>query len=272
MAEIHAIISKKYTLYIHKGIFVMIQWNSIPFNTFGGTLFNVPNMPMVMPMQSSIFQFASFNSMSQIPNIPYITPTPQGVSSFSNPFAGGFNFSMPSFYGVPFPTLNVGNLLSNARATASSWYNSARSTVSAVSTKISNFASRIISGAKRYFGYKESDGSYKKFTNGRTEAWCADFATYVARENGSNIPHFSGVSQILDWGRRNNRFSTTAKAGDLIVFKGVDKNGKQVSHTGIVTKVENGKVYTIEGNASNAVNERSYALNDSKITGYVSVA
>lgn len=34
-------------------------------------------------------------------------------------------------------------------------------------------------------------------------------------------------------------------------------------------EVKNGRVYTVEGNTSNGVHSREYALDDSKITGYV---
>lgn len=247
----------------------MIQLNCIPpiFNSSACSF----QLPALNQVSTPLFQYMPFGSVTSNPYIPFVNPVSQGISSASNPFGGWFNFSLPTFTNFSFPTFNYGSLLNNTKTTASNLYNRAKSTFSSVSSKISNFASRIISGAKKYLGYKESDGSYKKFTNGRREAWCAHFATYVAREKGSSIPHFSSVSQILHWGRQNNKFSTTAKAGDIIIFKGVDKNGKQVSHTGIVTKVQNGKVYTVEGNTSRAVKERAYALNDSKITGYVTV-
>ena len=61
--------------------------------------------------------------------------------------------------------------------------------------------------------------------------------------------------------------------GDQIFFK----NSVRICHTGIVTRVEGGKVYTIEGNTSGAsgviangggVREKSYALSDPGIAGY----
>ena len=36
----------------------------------------------------------------------------------------------------------------------------------------------LLSVARRYIGYNEKDGSYLRFTNGRREAWCADFVSY----------------------------------------------------------------------------------------------
>jgi len=37
---------------------------------------------------------------------------------------------------------------------------------------------------------------------------------------------------------------------------------------GIVERVENGKVYTIEGNSNDSCAERNYVLNSSVIVGY----
>lgn len=241
----------------------MIQWNNIPIYRQIPTLFTMPIMPYAS--HPSIFSYNPFTNIAPINyNFPVIAPTPQGISSFSNPFGGLYNFTMPSF--------NYTNILNNVKTTTSNLYNRTKQTAKNVATTVGHFASRILNNAKKYLGYNEKDGSYKKFTNGRNEAWCADFATYVARESGANIPHFSSVSQILNWGNKNNRFSKTPKAGDIIIFKGVDKNGKRVSHTGIVKEVKNGIVYTIEGNTKNKVNDCEYGLNDSRITGYVSVA
>lgn len=53
----------------------------------------------------------------------------------------------------------------------------------------------------------------------------------------------------------------------MIIFFDWDENGVS-DHTGIVEKVENGGVYTIEGNTSDSVRERSYALGYSGILGY----
>ena len=39
-------------------------------------------------------------------------------------------------------------------------------------------------------------------------------------------------------------------------------------HVGIVEKVENGRVYTIEGNTTDSVRERSYPLGYFEILGY----
>lgn len=63
------------------------------------------------------------------------------------------------------------------------------------------------------------------------------------------------------------------KKGDVIFFK----NATRINHTGIVYRVDNSKVYTIEGNTSaggsvipngGGVYQKSYLLTNSRIAGY----
>ena len=52
--------------------------------------------------------------------------------------------------------------------------------------------------------------------------------------------------------------------GDLIIFSSAG-----ASHIGIVVKSDETTVYTIEGNTSNMVAQRSYSLDYEQITGYI---
>lgn len=72
---------------------------------------------------------------------------------------------------------------------------------------------------------------------------------------------------------RGQYHKSNPQRGDQIFFR----NSQRICHTGIVTKVSGGRVYTIEGNTSNgtevvanggAVCEKSYLLTNSKIDGY----
>ncbi len=153
---------------------------------------------------------------------------------------------------------------------------------------VGNLGKDVVSVAKNYLGMNEKDGSYKLFTNGRTEAWCADFVTYVVKETcqktGKSLPAGFGspsVSGLRDWGIRNKCYLKTStlsnkvetiknnvKSGDIIIFK---ENGR--SHTGIVKEIlADGTIKTIEGNTSDKVGERSYSANDRTISGFVQVA
>lgn len=83
----------------------------------------------------------------------------------------------------------------------------------------------------------------------------------------------AGCVYSAQYYRKAGRFYTAPKVGDQIFF---GKKGDEY-HTGIVYKVDNSKVYTIEGNTSGdagvvdnggGVFKKSYYLSDGKITGY----
>ncbi len=86
----------------------------------------------------------------------------------------------------------------------------------------------------------------------------------------------AGCTYSAGYYKKNNRFfKSNPKPGDQIFF--TSNNGKTYYHTGIVEKVENGRVYTIEGNTTSgpgvernggAVAAKSYSINSSQIGGY----
>ena len=76
----------------------------------------------------------------------------------------------------------------------------------------------------------------------------------------------AGCTYSLGYYRAKGQFHTSnPKPGDQIFFGG---STSDVDHTGLVEKVANGRVYTIEGNTSEMVARRDYALSYSYIVGY----
>lgn len=109
-----------------------------------------------------------------------------------------------------------------------------------------------------------------QFVNGDVTPWCACFVSWCANEAGlidsGIVPKAAAVRAYHRYYAERGRFhyaseGYTPQPGDFIVF-GAD------THIGIVQYVENGRVVTIEGNTSDAVHSRSYALNSSYVTGY----
>ena len=86
----------------------------------------------------------------------------------------------------------------------------------------------------------------------------------------------AGCTSSASYYKNNNKFFTSnPQPGDQIFF--TNDGGKSFYHTGIVEKVENGRVYTIEGNTSSlagvvsnggAVRDKSYLLTYKYIGGY----
>lgn len=108
--------------------------------------------------------------------------------------------------------------------------------------------------------------------NSRVE-WCACFVSWCAEQCGyidaGIIPKFASCDVGMDWFKDRSRWQTntyTPREGDIIFFDW-DSDGL-ANHVGIVEKVEDGKVHTIEGNSSDACKRLQYNLGDSRILGY----
>ena len=107
--------------------------------------------------------------------------------------------------------------------------------------------------------------------NSRVE-WCACFVSWCYAKAGATEPKFSGcTSGGMGWfqshGQWADRNYTDIAPGDAIFF---DWDGSgDADHVGIVVGVENGTVYTVEGNSSGDMcRYNSYPLGSSVIRGY----
>lgn len=112
-------------------------------------------------------------------------------------------------------------------------------------------------------------------------AWCDAFVDWCFYQAygvcnakgllGGNFNDYTPSSANLY--KNKKAWYTSPEVGDQIFFK----NSQRINHTGLVYKVDDKKVYTIEGNTSGAsgvvangggVCKKSYPLNHSKIAGY----
>ena len=104
-------------------------------------------------------------------------------------------------------------------------------------------------------------------------AWCACFASWCGDQAGliesGKMPKFSLCDDGIAWFQSKGKWKSrgySPASGTLIFF---DWNGDGTSdHVGIVEKTEGSTVYTVEGNSSDAVNKRSYDINNGTIMGY----
>ena len=103
--------------------------------------------------------------------------------------------------------------------------------------------------------------------------WCACFVSWCADQSGliasGNVPKFSLCRDGVSWFQGKNKWQsggTTPTAGMIIFFDwDHDENS---DHVGIVEKCEGGRVYTVEGNSSDQVRQRNYAMDYASIMGY----
>lgn len=109
--------------------------------------------------------------------------------------------------------------------------------------------------------------------NNRVE-WCACFVSWVMNEAGlienGSVPKFAYCPTGIQWFKEHQQWKprgSIPQPGDIIFFDW--ENDKVSDHVGIVERVENNIVYTIEGNSINdECRQRNYEINSQFIYGY----
>lgn len=106
--------------------------------------------------------------------------------------------------------------------------------------------------------------------------WCACFVSWCADQCGyidtGVIPKYAGCDNGMNWFKERGQWADNSvePSPGMIIFFDWAYNGQDgtADHTGIVERVENGIVYTVEGNTSDSCAERHYAVGHSEILGY----
>ena len=107
--------------------------------------------------------------------------------------------------------------------------------------------------------------------------WCACFVSWCANECGyidaGVIPKYAGCVNGVQWFKDRGQWldgSAEPAPGMIIFFDWADESGQDglSDHTGIVQKVENGKVYTVEGNSGDSCRVNEYSIGYYEILGY----
>ena len=104
-------------------------------------------------------------------------------------------------------------------------------------------------------------------------SWYANECGYIDR---GIIPKFSGCVNGSQWFKDREQWQDgryEPRPGDIIFFDWDDQGSSgaqdgEADHVGIVERVENGTVYTIEGNSGDECCERSYPVGYYEILGY----
>ena len=132
----------------------------------------------------------------------------------------------------------------------------------------------LVDIAYSQLGKKESDGSFHKFTKGHDVKWCAAFVAWCLKQNGN---HVKGESGNTNWNcdilaknilaenpdavvfdRKKGLTDTSEIKPGSIIFFSRNHSSKDYTHVGVVEKVKNGKIYTIEGNTKDKVGRNVY--------------
>lgn len=137
----------------------------------------------------------------------------------------------------------------------------------------------LVAVALSQVGQVGGDSYWSWYGFGSRVEWCACFVSWCAGqcgllENGV-IPKFASCGAGVNWFQSRGQWldgSATPEPGMIIFFRWYGSDSLIADHVGIVERVENGRVYTIEGNSNNMVRQNSYPVGYGEIKGYGVVA
>lgn len=145
---------------------------------------------------------------------------------------------------------------------------------------------KLLAWAEQQLGYHEGANNYNKYAedtrlqqlygwNAQNQPWCdlftdAAFITCFGLEKGAAMTYqpVGGGSAACrvsaGFFRNHGAFTQAPQRGDVIFFY----VSGDINHQGLVYRVTGNAVETIEGNSSDSVARRSYALGSGNIAGY----
>ncbi|WP_311164421.1 GBS Bsp-like repeat-containing protein [Streptococcus cristatus] len=152
---------------------------------------------------------------------------------------------------------------------------------------------RVLAAAAAMVGVKGGSAEHHRLVNDynsvrplpvgyavkNSDDWCDIFTTVIFQREGLSdlIGRECGVERHIHIFKRlgiwNEDGNSTPKVGDIITFNW-DQNSQQndgwADHIGIVEKVENGIIHTIEGNSNDEVKRNTYRIGHGNIRGFAS--
>lgn len=159
------------------------------------------------------------------------------------------------------------------------------------------YAKQVIKIAKDWVGYKEGPNNWTKMAEvldacgyyapqkKQNVEWCGTFCWFcileaAIPEDRSNVEKKWDALNYTYQPSKNNLAAACRYAADYFRSKGATYKAKDAkpgdiiffgppgneTHQGLVVEVKNGRIYTIEGNKNNQVQECDYSVNYSKIS------
>lgn len=140
---------------------------------------------------------------------------------------------------------------------------------------------QIVTVALSQIGNYGGEPYWSWYGFGSRVEWCACFVSWCANECGyidnGVIPKFAGRVLGTQWFKDRGQWmdnSAEPAPGMIIFFDWDNPSGSsgpqdgEADHVGIVEKVENGTVYTVEGNSGDSVRINTYPVGYYEILGY----
>ena len=172
-------------------------------------------------------------------------------------------------------------------------YNKGTVYLSPSSATVSNQRASVLRAAAELVGVKGGSEAHRRLVEDynsvkplpvgyavkNTDDWCDIFTTVIFQRQGLShlVGRECGVERHIQIFKKlgiwNEDGNSTPKAGDIITFnwdQDSQQNDGWADHIGIVEKVENGIIHTIEGNSNNQVKRNMYRIGHGNIRGFAS--
>ena len=166
-----------------------------------------------------------------------------------------------------------------------------KTSISVNRPQVTNQRDRVLVAAAAMVGVRGGSAEHQRLVNDynsvrplpvgyavkNTDDWCDIFTTVIFQREGLSdlIGRECGVERHIHIFQRlgiwNEDGNSTPSAGDIITFnwdKDTQQNDGWADHIGIVEKVENGIIHTIEGNSNNVVKRNTYRIGHGNIRGF----
>ena len=119
---------------------------------------------------------------------------------------------------------------------------------------------RLIQVALAEVGTAESGNNetkYGKYMKVDKLPWCGSFLNWCADQASVKVPNVVSTKAGAQAFKESKQWHTTPKIGDFVFFDFIDDNKTIINHIGLVIRVSEKQIVTIEGNTSGDGNQRN---------------
>ena len=103
----------------------------------------------------------------------------------------------------------------------------------------------------------ENETKYGKHMKADKLPWCGSFLNWCADQAGVKVPNVVSTKAGAEAFKKMNQWHTKPKIGDFVFFDFVDDDKTIINHIGLVIRVSEKQIVTIEGNTSGAGDQRN---------------
>jgi hypothetical protein len=103
----------------------------------------------------------------------------------------------------------------------------------------------------------DNETKYGKHMKADKLPWCGSFLNWCADQAGVDVPNVVSTRAGADAFRKMKRWHETPKIGDFVFFDFIVDDKTTINHIGLVIRVSDKQIVTIEGNTSGAGDQRN---------------